>query len=63
MLCLTDDESKVYRALENKQVLASSDIAKITGFGKNKSIIILKKLVDKGYLKVTGSGRGTKYFI
>ena len=60
---LSDDESKVYRALENEQVLASSDIAKITGFGKNKSIIILKKLVDKGYIKVIGSGRGTKYLI
>ena len=62
-LGLKDDELRIYNALKNKQVLSSSEITGITGFGKNKTIEILKKLVEQGYIKVTGSGRGTKYRI
>lgn len=43
------------------QSLASSAIIKSTGFGKNKSVLILNDLVEKGYIKKTGNGRGTKY--
>ena len=60
---LKDDEQKVFNAFNNKQLLSSSDIVNFTGFGKSKTIILLKKLVDKGYIKVTGSGRGTKYYV
>ncbi|MBQ2592085.1 MAG: putative DNA binding domain-containing protein [Candidatus Riflebacteria bacterium] len=62
-LGLKDDELRIYNALKNKQILSSSEITGITGFGKNKTIEILKKLVEQGYIKVTGSGRGTKYGI
>ena len=62
-LGLKDDELRIYNALKNKQILSSSEITGITGFGKNKTIEILKKLVNLGYIKVTGSGRGTKYGI
>lgn len=62
-LGLKDDELRIYNALKNKQILSSSEITGITGFGKNKTIEILKKLVEQGYIKVTGSGRGTKYRI
>ena len=62
-LGLKDDELRIYNALKNKQILSSSEITGITGFGKNKTIEILKKLVELGYIKITGSGRGTKYRI
>lgn len=57
---LTDDQEQVYLAIENKK-LASSEISKITNFGKNKVIGILKELMDKGYAMKIGRGRGTKY--
>lgn len=62
-LGLKDDELSVYKTFNNKQMLSSSEISDLTGFGKNKTIILLKKLVEQGYIKVTGSGRGTKYYI
>lgn len=62
-LGLKDDELRIYNALKNKQILSSSEIASIAGFGKNKTIEILKKLVEQSYIKITGSGRGTKYRI
>ena len=62
-LGLKDDELRVYKALNNNQMLSSGDIANYTGFGKNKTVIILKMLVEQGYIKVTGSGRGTRYFV
>ena len=60
---LNEHEEAIFQILKNKQKLSSGNISKIAGFGKNKTINILKKLLDKGYIKVTGSGRGTKYMI
>ncbi len=57
---LTDDEKKVYLAIQNKEV-SSSKISKATGFGKNKVLGILVKLIDEGFAVKTGEGRGTKY--
>lgn len=59
---LSEDHNKVYRLLRN-QNLASSAIIKATGFGKNKTVMILNELVEKGYIKKNGNGRGTKYSI
>ena len=57
---LSQDEMKVCSFLKGKEV-ASSTIAQATGFGKSKTINILKKLVQRGYIKTTGNGRGLKY--
>lgn len=57
---LSEDYTKVYEMLK-KQSLASSAIISSTGFGKNKTVMILNELVEKGYIKKTGNGRGTKY--
>lgn len=57
---LSQDETRVYKALENKS-LASSVIANDTGFGKNKVLNLLNDLMDKGYVIKSGKGRGTKY--
>lgn len=59
---LSEDYNKVYELLRN-QSLASSAIIKATGFGKNKTVLILNELVEKGYVKKTGNGRGTRYTV
>ncbi len=62
-LGLKGDEQKVFNAFNTNLLLSSSDIVNFTGFGKNKAVMLLKKLVEKGYIKVKGSGRGTKYYV
>lgn len=57
---LTEDQRKVYLAIENKE-LASSEIAEATGFGKNKVLELLQTLIENGYAVKIGRGRGTKY--
>lgn len=57
---LTDDEMMVYNSI-GRTGKASSQIAKDSGFGKNKTLNLLRGLVEKGYITKTGSGRGTKY--
>jgi ATP-dependent DNA helicase RecG len=51
----------VYQALSGKKKLSSTEIAEVTGFGKTKVVSLLKSLTEQGYVKVAGSGRGTKY--
>ena len=57
---LTADEDKVYRLLTGKK-LSSSQIVKETGFGKSKVVYMLNRLIDNGYIRIIGNGRGTKY--
>ena len=57
---LAPDENKVYMLLKGKS-MSSSGVAKAAQFGKSKTLIILKKLVDGGYIRVSGTGRGTTY--
>jgi ATP-dependent DNA helicase RecG len=57
---LLPDEQKVFALLKNRE-LPSSAIVEATGFGKSKTVTILNKLVNKGYIMVSGTGRGTKY--
>ena len=59
---LSEDYNKVYELLKN-QSLASSGVVKATGFGKNKTVMILNELVEKGFVKKNGNGRGTKYSV
>ena len=58
---VTIDENKVICALENGLHLSSSEIAKTVGFTKTKTLRLIDALKEKGYVKVNGSGRGTKY--
>lgn len=58
---LTFDEEQVFGRLENGFILSSSEISKLTGFGKDKVLNLLKGLIEKGYVIKFGSGRGTKY--
>ena len=59
---LTEDENAVYDFVKGHSV-SSSAVVEATGFGKNKTVAILKKLVAKGYIAKEGNGRGLKYFV
>ncbi|SHE90484.1 ATP-binding protein [Schwartzia succinivorans] len=59
---LTEDENAVYDFVKGHSV-SSSAVVEATGFGKNKTVAILKKLVSKGYIAKEGNGRGLKYFV
>ena len=58
---LSSDEKLVYQTLSGKKKMSSTEIAEVTGFGKTKVVSLLKSLSEQGYVKVAGSGRGTKY--
>ena len=60
---VTDDEDKIIRALEKRVPLSSSEIVKASGFSKAKTLRLLDALKEKGYVKVNGNGRGTKYSV
>lgn len=59
---LSSDCRLVYDLLKN-HIMTSSDVIKNTGFGKNKTVSILNRLIEKGYIKKTGNGRSTKYTV
>ena len=60
---LTADEAVVYRLLKNGRKMTSSALAEKTGYGKTKTLKILKNLSERQLIVVTGTGRGTKYEI
>lgn len=57
---IDQDEFVVYESLKSYE-RSSSEVSKITGFGKTKTVEILNKLLENGYIKRTGKARGTKY--
>ena len=57
---VTNDEEKIIKALENGMQLSSTEIAKIAGFTKSKTLRLVEALKEKGYVRVLGKGRGTK---
>ena len=59
---MTPDEQKVYQLVKGK-ALSSSSVAEATGFGRSKAISILQRLVQRGYARVSGVGRGTVYTV
>ena len=58
---LSNDEKLIYNSFMGNRKLSSSEVAEHTGFGKTKVVKLLKSLVDQGYIKIEGEGRGTKY--
>lgn len=57
---VSKDQSEVYKTIENA-ALSSSEISKITGFGKTKTVELLHYLLENGYIEKRGKARGTKY--
>ncbi len=62
-LDLNPDERLVYQSFSKNRILSSSEIVRITGFGKTKVVKLLNSLNNQGYIEIIGSGRGTKYKI
>lgn len=62
-LPLRSDEKLVYYSFKGNRKLTSTEVATHTGFGKTKTVKLLKSLVEQGYVKIEGEGRGTKYTI
>ena len=58
---VSNDEEKIIKALENGMQLSSSELVKITGFTKSKTLRLVEALKEKDYVRVFGKGRGTKY--
>ena len=58
---LNEDEKIVYEVLSKTMPKSISEITDMTPFGKSKVTTLLKSLVRKNYVSVTGNGRGTKY--
>ena len=58
---LTEDEKVVYEVLSKTMPKSISEITDMTPFGKSKVTTLLKNLIRKNYVSVTGNGRGTKY--
>ena len=60
---LSADEKLIFQTLSSNKKMSSTEISEATGFGKTKVVSLLKLLTEQGYVKVVGSGRGTKYLI
>ena len=58
---LTSDEELVYRFVKEEGSAASGQIVANFSFGKDKAVKLLRSLVEKRYVKKTGTGRGTRY--
>ena len=59
---LSTEEKVIYDCLDEIGK-PSSEIVRLSGYGKNKTLRILADLEQTGYVKKSGNGRGTKYSI
>lgn len=58
---VSEDEQKVLDALSRNTLKSMSEISEQLPFSRSKTSMLLKKLVEKNYVEVSGNGRGTKY--
>lgn len=58
---ISEDEELVYKTLSKTYPKSVAEITKEVPFGRSKTTVLLKKLVDKKYVTMIGNGRGTKY--
>ena len=55
------DEALVYGVLDGSVLKSSVEVAEEAGFGKTKTVELLKALKAKGLVRTVGNGRGTRY--
>ena len=60
---VTVDEAKIIDYLKKGMQASSNDLAVVTGFSKDKVLKLIKSLQAKGYIKVFGIGKATRYSI
>ena len=58
---VTLDEKIIVDYLTKGIQASSNDLVNITGFTKDKVLRLLKSLQNKGYVKISGVGKSTKY--
>lgn len=58
---VTEDEEAVLNVLDKNILMSSSNLAKKTGFSKDKIIRIVNSLIEKNMLEAIGQGRATRY--
>ena len=58
---LSTEEKMIWNLLREKDEMTRSELAKATGLGKDKTIRVLKGLLDKNVITRRGAGRGVKY--
>ena len=59
---LNEDEKQVYNLIKRK-TMSSSEILADLDFGKTKTVRIINRLIEKGYIKALGNGRSKKYTV
>ena len=59
---LNEDEKQVYNLIKRK-TMSSSEILADLDFGKTKTVRIINKLIEKGYIVALGNGRSKKYTV
>ena len=62
-LSVSKDEQIILDYLNKGLIATSGDIVVGTGLSKDKVLRLLKKLINNGYVKVSGVGKATKYSI
>lgn len=58
---LSEDELAVMTLCKDEGPLTRQVIENETGFGKDKVLALLEKVIDAGYVKRVGTGRSTRY--
>lgn len=58
---LSDDKMKVYQVLRKNKPKSISEITKEVPFGKSKTTMLLKEMIEGYYVTKIGNGKGTKY--
>lgn len=58
---LSQDEEIVFNVIKNGSAFSRAEISEMSGFGKSKTIRLLNRLIDKGYVEKIGTGRSSKY--
>lgn len=62
-LSLTEDEKKIMDHLNEGYRSSSKDLSNVTGFNKDKVLRTIKGLKEKDYIKISGVGKATKYYV
>ena len=59
---MSPSAQRIYEALQDGE-LSSSELARLTGYGKRNILEAVKELIVGGYVIKTGSGPKTKYAV
>ena len=58
---ISEDEKRIMDILKYSNYMSSSQLAATSKISKTKVVALCNSLVKKGFIKKSGTGRGTKY--